>query len=31
MALAAPPGVQAISLDQACQTFAAKLSAAPGG
>jgi uncharacterized protein (DUF2345 family) len=31
IALAAPAGVQAISLDQACQTFAAKLSAAPGG
>ncbi len=28
IALAAPAGVQAISLDQACQTFAAKLSAA---
>jgi uncharacterized protein (DUF2345 family) len=26
--LAAPAGVQAISLDQACQTFASKLSAA---
>ncbi|MFM7312501.1 MAG: hypothetical protein ACKO0M_04925 [Cyanobium sp.] len=28
MALAAPAGVQAISLDQACQRFADKLNAA---
>ena len=28
IALAAPAGAQAVSLDQACQKFAAKLSAA---
>ena len=28
IALAVPPGAQAVSLDQACQTFASKLNAA---